>query len=147
VNAADSSKRPLVGVGVVVLKGEPGAERVLLVKRGKAPRLGSWSLPGGRQRHGETVRAAARREVMEEAGLEVEITQLLDVVDALTRDSTGGVAYHYTLVDFAAEWRAGEATAGDDAADVTWADPADLDRYTLWEETVRIIRLALERRG
>jgi 8-oxo-dGTP diphosphatase len=52
VSAADSSKRPLVGVGVVVLKGEPGAERVLLVKRGKAPRLGSWSLPGGRPRPG-----------------------------------------------------------------------------------------------
>ena len=140
------SKRPLVGVGVVVVKGAAGAERVLLIKRGKAPRLGSWSLPGGRQRHGETVRAAAAREVMEEAGLEIEIAQLLDVVDSLTRDSTGAVAYHYTLVDFLAEWRAGEAIAGDDAAAVTWADPRDLDRFDLWDETLRIIALALERR-
>ena len=141
------SKRPLVGVGVVVLKGVPGAEHVLLIRRAKPPRQGSWSLPGGRQRHGETVRAAAAREVMEEAGLEIEVTHLLDVVDSLTRDSTGGVAYHYTLVDFAAEWRAGEPIAGDDAADALWADPSDLDRYTLWDETVRVIRLALERRG
>ncbi len=141
------SKRPLVGVGAVVVKGAAGAERVLLIRRGKAPRLGTWSLPGGRQCHGETVRAAAAREVMEETGLEVEISHLLDVVDSLTRDSTGAVTYHYTLVDFLAEWCAGEARAGDDAAEVLWADPHDLDRFDLWDETLRIIALALDRRG
>lgn len=141
------SKRPLVGVGVVVLKGEPGAERVLLIRRAKPPRQGSWSLPGGRQRHGETVRAAAAREVREEAGLEVEIAHLLDVVDSITRDATGGLAFHYTLVDFAAEWRGGAATPGDDAAEAVWADPRDLAAYTLWDETVRVIALAIERRG
>ena len=141
------SKRPLVGVGVVVLKGAPGAGRVLLIRRGKPPRKGTWSLPGGRQRHGETVRDAARREVREETGLEVEVTALLDVVDSLTRDASGGVAYHYTLVDFLAEWRGGEPQAGDDAAEVLWADPRDLEAYTLWDETLRIIALALEKRG
>jgi len=140
------SKRPLVGVGVVVLKGAAGAERVLLVRRAKAPREGSWSLPGGRQRHGETVRAAAAREVMEEAGLEVEVTRLLDVVDSITRDPAGQVAYHYTLVDFLAEWRAGEPQAGDDAAEAIWADPRALDGYKLWDETVRIIALGLKQR-
>ena len=140
------SLRPLVGVGVVVLKGTPGDERVLLIRRGKPPRAGSWSLPGGRQRQGELVRAAAAREVMEEAGLEVEVSRLLDVVDSITRDATGVVAYHYTLVDFLAEWRAGDPVAGDDAAEAVWADPRDLDGYTLWDETLRIIALALERR-
>lgn len=138
-----ASRRPLVGVGVVVFKGD----RVLLVRRGKAPREGTWSLPGGRQRLGETVREAARREVREEAGIEILVAGLLDVVDSLTRDSTGGIAYHYTLVDFAAEWRAGEAVAGDDAAALAWADPADLASYDLWHETLRIIRLAEKRRG
>lgn len=141
------SLRPLVGVGVVVLKGAPGAEQVLLIRRGKPPREGTWSLPGGRQRHGETVREAARREVLEEAGIEVEVTQLLDVVDSLTRDPTGGVAYHYTLVDFLAEWRTGAPRAGDDAAEAIWADPRALDDYKLWDETLRVIALALERRG
>lgn len=141
------SKRPLVGVGVVVLKGAAGAERVLLIRRGKPPRAGTWSLPGGRQRYGETVREAARREVREETALEVEVTRLLDVVDSLTRDASGGVAYHYTLVDFLAEWRGGEAQAGDDAAEVLWADPKDLDAYALWDETLRIIALAQEKRG
>ena len=140
---SDYPNRPLIGVGSVVFK----ADRVLLVRRGKPPREGSWSLPGGRQRLGETVREAARREVREESGLEVELTALLDVVDSMTRDPAGALAYHYTLVDFLAEWRAGEARAGGDVREVLWADPDALDPYALWDETLRIIALAREVRG
>ncbi len=135
---SDYPNRPLIGVGVVVFKGH----RVLLVRRGKPPRTGQWSLPGGRQRLGETVRATAAREVAEEAGLTVEVTALLDVIDSMTRDPDGALAYHYTLVDFLAEWRSGEAEAGGDAAEVVWADPDDLAPYDLWDETLRIIALA-----
>jgi 8-oxo-dGTP diphosphatase len=136
-------ERPLVGVGVVVFKGD----RVLLVRRAKPPREGRWSLPGGRQRLAETVRETARREVLEEAAIEVEVTALLDVVDSMTHDVDGRLAYHYTLVDFLAEWRAGSARAGSDAAEVTWTDPRDLAGYDLWDETQRIIALGLARRG
>ena len=139
---SDHPNRPLIGVGVVVFKGD----RVLLVRRGKPPRVGQWSLPGGRQRLGETVRATAAREVAEEAGLTVEVTALLDVVDSMTRDADGALAYHYTLVDFLAEWRTGEAKAGGDAAEVVWADPDDLAPYDLWDETLRIIALARQAR-
>ncbi len=104
-------------------------------------------MPGGRQRLGERVRETAVREVREEAGLEVEVTVLLDVLDSLTRDEAGGLAYHYTLIDFLAEWRAGDAVAGGDAAAVAWADPGDLDRFELWHETLRLIRLGARRRG
>ncbi len=139
---SDYPNRPLIGVGVVVFKGH----RVLLVRRGKPPRTGQWSLPGGRQRLGETVRATAAREVAEEAGLTVEVTALLDVIDSMTRDADGALAYHYTLVDFLAEWRSGEAEAGGDAAEVVWADPDDLAPYDLWAETLRIIALARQTR-
>ena len=61
----DYPNRPLIGVGVVVFKDD----KVLLIRRGKPPREGTWSLPGGRQRLGERVAEAARREVAEEAGL------------------------------------------------------------------------------
>ena len=135
--------RPLIGVGVVVLK----QDRVLLVRRGKPPNEGRWSLPGGRQKLGETVRAAARREVLEETAVEAEVTALLDVVDSLIPGPDGDLAYHYTLVDFLAEWRAGEARAGSDAAEVVWADPTDLAPYDLWDETVRMIGLGVQRRS
>jgi ADP-ribose pyrophosphatase YjhB (NUDIX family) len=140
---SDYPNRPLVGVGVVAVKDG----RVLLIRRAKPPREGRWALPGGRQRLGETVRETARRELREETGIEAEVTALLDVVDSITRDGAGAVAYHYTLVDFLAAWRGGEARAGGDAAEAVWADPADLEPYELWDETLRLIRLGLARFG
>ena len=139
----DYPNRPLIGIGVVVFKDD----RVLLIRRGKPPRQGQWSLPGGRQRLGERVEEAAAREVREETGLEVAVGGLVDVLDSITRDDRGAVEYHYTLIDLLAEWRSGEARAGHDAAEVAWADPADLGPYHLWSETERIIALATEKRG
>ncbi len=139
----DYPNRPLVGVGVVAVK-DGG---VLLIRRAKPPRAGRWSLPGGRQRLGETVRETARRELREETGVAAEVTALLDVVDSITRDCVGAIAYHYTLVDFLAEWRGGEARAGGDAAEALWADPGNLESYELWDESLRLIRLGLARCG
>lgn len=133
--------RPFVGVGVVVWRDD----EVLLIRRAKPPRQGQWSLPGGAQKLGETVRQAAIREVREETGLEVALTRLLDAVDSISHDEAGRVQYHYTLVDFAAEWRAGEPTPGGDAAEARWVARGDLNRYELWEETVRVIGLSAER--
>ncbi len=138
----DSQHLPQVGVGVVVWRGD----EVLLVKRGTEPRAGQWSLPGGRQRLGETVRETALREVAEETGLTVTVTRLVDVVDSITPGPKGRIEYHYTLVDFSAEWQAGEASAGDDAADLCWVTVDRMDRLEMWDETKRIIRLAAARR-
>lgn len=134
---------PMVGVGVVVWKDA----RVLLIRRGKPPMDGRWSLPGGRQELGETTRETAVREVAEETGVEIRLGPLLDVVDTIRRDNTGQVSLQYALVDFEADWTGGEPVAGDDAADVAWADPGDLDRYALWDETRRIIALSAARRA
>ncbi|MDH3231941.1 MAG: NUDIX hydrolase [Alphaproteobacteria bacterium] len=133
---------PIAGVGVVVWKDA----KVLLIRRGRPPREGDWSLPGGRQKLGETTRQTAIREVREEAGIEIVVGNLLDVVDSVIPDGDGRIRYHYTLADFDAEWHAGEAQPGGDAAAVIWADPADLARYELWEETIRIIALSAELR-
>lgn len=144
---SDYPNRPLIGVGVFIFKGPPDAPEVLLVRRGKSPRAGQWSVPGGRQRLGETVRAAALREAREETGCAVEITALLDVVDSMTRDDGGTLQYHYTLVDFLAEWRDGDPTAGGDVAEACWADVKDLAPFALWSETLRLIEMGTGRRS
>jgi ADP-ribose pyrophosphatase YjhB (NUDIX family) len=135
--------RPIVAVGAVVWKGD----KLLLIRRGREPRRGRWSIPGGAQETGETLTAALVREVREEAGIEVEVTGLLDALDSIERDGEGRARYHYTLVDFTAEWRSGEAQAGADAIEVGWFTPAEAASLDLWDETLRVIRLAASRRA
>lgn len=136
--------RPFCGIGVVVWRGDD----VLLVRRGRAPRKGDWSIPGGLQELGETVAETALREVLEETGVTVRLTDQLGVVDSVRRDDAGRVEYHYTLIEFAAEWVTGEPVPNDDVDRAQWVPLADLDRYALWDETRRIIALSQElRRG
>lgn len=134
--------RPFVGVGVVVWRGD----EVLLIERGKSPVSGNWSLPGGKQELGETVRETAHREIKEETGIDIEIVGLLDVVDLVRRDDAGRVRFHYTLVDFTARWQAGDLVPGDDASDARWVPYEDLGDYKLWDETVRVIALSAKQR-
>lgn len=133
--------RPLVGVGVVVRRGDA----VLLVRRARPPRRGEWSIPGGLVELGETVEQAARREVREETGLELGPLALVAVVDSIERDAEGRVRRHYVLVDFTAEAVAGEPHAGSDAAEVRWVGPAELRALPLWERTREVIRRAVAR--
>lgn len=139
----ENPDRPFVGVGTVVFKGAD----VLLIKRGKPPNLGAISLPGGAQEIGETVREAAAREVKEETGIDVAVTHLVDVVDSIRRDAHARVRFHYTLVDFAAEWKAGDPRAGTDAADAFWHPISELSALEMWSETRRVIEKAVSLRG
>ena len=101
---------------------------MLLIRRGKAPRAGTWSIPGGRQELGETLMAAARREVLEETGVRAGgALSFLDVVDSLTRDPDGRVTAITTA--WWTTWGSGERRrpkAASDAADARWVSPADL---------------------
>ncbi len=133
--------RPIVGVGTVVLDGN----MVLMVQRGKPPRQGSWSLPGGAQELGETVHEAARREVREETGLEIEIFGLIDVVDSVRPDADDKIEYHYTLIDMAGHAVGGTLMAGGDAQDCRWFTRPEIDAMDIWPETKRIIALAADR--
>jgi 8-oxo-dGTP diphosphatase len=135
--------RPVVGVGAVVWRDD----RVLLIRRGKPPRAGQWSLPGGAQQLGETLLEALAREVLEETGLVLEAVRFLTTVDLVDRLPDGRVRYHYTLVDYSAEAPRGDAVAGDDAVDVAWFALDQLAELGLWSETVRIISDAAARRS
>ena len=135
--------QPITGVGVVVWHGD----RVLLVQRARPPRQGQWSLPGGGQQLGETLTDAARREVREEAGLEVELGEVIATLDLIERDAGGRVRYHYVLIDFVAEAASAELRPGDDAAAARWFTLEEAERLGLWSETLRVIGLAKEQRA
>ena len=132
-----STSPPIPGAGVVCLRGDD----VLLIKRGKAPLKGAWSLPGGRIEHGERAADAAMRELKEETGVEAELIGLIDVVDALPAPNDPS-ANHYLLIDYAARWVSGEPCAGDDADDARFFAAEELAGLGLWRETLRIIEAA-----
>ena len=130
-------QRPVPCAGVVCLRGG----EVLLIRRGKPPREGEWSLPGGRMEMGEGVAETALRELAEETGVEAELLGLIDVVDYF---HDGGQA---VLIDYAARWIAGEPTAGDDAMDARFFPIDEAMPLVSWDETRRVIALAIERFG
>ncbi|HZV85300.1 MAG TPA: NUDIX hydrolase, partial [Brevundimonas sp.] len=133
-----SPPAPVAAVGVVCLRGD----EVLLIRRGKPPRKGEWSLPGGRIEYGERATDAALRELREETGVEAEISGLLDVVDGVFPEE----GRHYVLIDFGAVWLAGEPVAGDDAVEARFVALADAEGLIGWGETRRIIALAASKR-
>lgn len=148
--SAGARTRPEPAAGVVCLR-RPAAWRgsateweVLLIQRGTPPRLGEWSLPGGRIEWGERAMDAALRELREETGVEAEITGLLDVIDGIF-PSAVGPSRHFVLVDYAARWTAGEPRPGDDAAEARFWPAEEAVAAVDWAETKRVIRLALER--
>ena len=122
---------PVPAVGVVCLKGD----EVLLIRRGTAPRIGQWSLPGGRIEPGERAVDAALRELREETGVSARILGLIDVVDGIFAEE----GRHYVLIDYAAEWIEGTPVAGDDAAEATFMSIDEALEAVAWAETRRII--------
>jgi ADP-ribose pyrophosphatase YjhB (NUDIX family) len=109
---------PKVAVVVVVIQDA----KFLLVKRAVDPGKGYWAFPAGFVDAGEDPREAARREILEETGLEIRITRLLDVFPRNSDD--GGTAD--IIIAYAAHITGGALHADDDAEAVGWFTTLDL---------------------
>ena len=116
------TRRPETAVGAVIVRDG----QILLIKRGRGPAIGQWSVPGGRVEFGETMREAVVREVVEETGLRVSCGQYLGHVERI------GSEYHFIIHDFWAEpLDDSPLQAGDDASAAMWFDLAELDQVEL----------------
>ncbi len=130
---------PLVGVGAVIVDDNREQNRVLLIRRGTAPLLGEWSLPGGVLECGESLREAVAREAREETGLVVETGEMLGVYERLIRGDAGRMRYHYVLIDFLCRPVGGEVKAGSDAAEVHWFIRDELPALNLANDANEVV--------
>lgn len=130
------TNRPLAVAGAIVWRGDD----VLLIRRGKPPREGEWSIPGGHIEWGETTIEAVLREVREETGCAIDVLALCDVVEFI--DPTR----HLVLIDYTARWTDGDPAPGDDATDCRFVPFDEIGDYGLWDVTLAMIRKSYAQR-
>ena len=131
---------PLLAASIAVFR----EGRALIATRTKPPGAGVWSLPGGLVEAGETLEAAALRELMEEVGVEARIVGFNRHVQRIDRDESGRIRHHFVVASFVGAWTGGEATTGPEAGEVRWVDPLDLGDLPTTPHLARILARAAE---
>ena len=138
---ADAPRRdfPIAAAIAVVVRGE----RLLLVRRSHKPDAGRWGFPGGKIEPGETVIAAALRELGEETGVAADPVEVLTAFDVIRGD--GPTVHHYVLIAVLCRWTHGEGAAASDAEEAAWFDLAALRALAKSPDVERVAELALAR--
>src|SRR6516164_6530923 len=116
--------------------------RVLIVRRGRPPAHGLYTLPGGGVELGETLEQAVVREVREETGLAVAPLALVGFREAIGRDTAGRIERHFVILPFAARWIAGEIALNEELAEARWLVPSELDGLKTTEGLAEVVRAA-----
>ncbi len=133
--------RPFLAVSAAIIRGD----RVLVVRRARAPAHGVFTLPGGVVEAGETLAEAVMREVREETGLEVEPLSIAGHREMIARDTDGRAERHFVILAFAARWISGEPVLNEELAEARWLRPAELAGLETTEGLAEIIAAAFTR--
>ena len=99
-----------------------------MARRDKEPGKGLWSVPGGAVELGETQEEAAKREILEETGIHIEILRLLGTADLIERDPDGKIMFHYVLNHYIARPLDTETHAETPEGEVAWFPLDDLPK-------------------
>ena len=118
-------------VGAVITDGQG---RLLMIKRGREPGAGLWSIPGGRIEPGESDAEALAREMLEETGLTVQVGRLLGRV---RRPGLDGAVID--IGDYTATVVGGTLRAGDDAADARWVAAGEMDSLEITDGLIEAL--------
>ncbi|HZQ56706.1 MAG TPA: NUDIX domain-containing protein [Acidimicrobiales bacterium] len=128
--ARDPAPRPELCVGAVVV----AQDRILMVRRGRGPAQGEWSVPGGRVEAGETLAEAVVRELAEETGLHGVCGDLVGWVERFGPD------HHYVILDFRVVVLDDDVPrAGDDAVEATWVPLSAIGELRVVEGLVEFL--------
>jgi len=140
-NARTYPTRPYLAVSAAIFRDG----RVLIVRRGRPPAHGLYTLPGGGVELGETLEQAVVREVREETGLAVAPLALVGFREAIGRDAAGKIERHFVILPFAARWIAGEIALNEELAEAQWRRPDELAGLKTTDGLAEIVAAAAER--
>ncbi len=135
---------PIPAVGVTVVS-ETG--KILMVKRGKPPAQGLWSVPGGTIELGETIFYAAKREVLEETGLSCKPLKVCDAIDAIYTDDKNRIQFHYVILYVLARCKEQPPKAHDDALEAGWFSLDEIERLPTPGRTYQLVKKTWETCG
>jgi 8-oxo-dGTP diphosphatase len=130
------AEAPILGVGAVVFHNNA----VLLVKRKNPPNAGQWAVPGGKVKFGETLQAAAERELFEETGVSIRAGEVIYQFEVIEHDAAGNVQLHFVVVDLHADYLSGEPQAADDVSKAQWIERGECARLEINEITRTLLK-------
>ena len=134
-------QRPFLAVSAAIVRGD----RLLVVRRARAPALGVYTLPGGVVEVGETLVEAVAREVLEETSLVIEPVALAGFRETVVRDAEDRVERHFVILCFAARWTEGEPVLNEELSEARWLRPDELAALPTTPGLAEIVAAAFER--
>jgi len=93
---------------------------------------------------GEEVKVAALREIREECGIDVRLTDVIEIVERMVRDADGRIRYHYVIVDYLALWVDGDLTPSSEVLEARWVPPGDFPQYEMTRGSAEVVVRMLE---